>query len=219
MDYKDIKENIKLMVNDNYKDFIKALISFEKGIEDEYALEEIIDKYMDNDTLGLLNDKFDYIIDEMREEGKISDSLDVKGENDDLVNLVGSIVGDVRFITRENSNRDKFKMCNFMLNIGNEDVPEYVNCFVYGENSENTKKFKNGDLVSLIGEKSITFDHSGKELKDLRVFSSEIIKTRTQRLSVNKICKKSVMKQIEEFRDQEKNYNKKNKLQDKLTER
>ena len=35
MEYKDIRENLEEMMNDNYKDFIKALVSIEKGVTDE----------------------------------------------------------------------------------------------------------------------------------------------------------------------------------------
>lgn len=35
MEYKDIRENLEEMINDNYKDFIKALVSIEKGVNDE----------------------------------------------------------------------------------------------------------------------------------------------------------------------------------------
>ncbi len=34
MGYKDIRENLEEMMNDNYKDFIKALVSIEKGVND-----------------------------------------------------------------------------------------------------------------------------------------------------------------------------------------
>ena len=58
MEYKDIRENLEEMMNDNYKDFIKALVSIEKGVTDEKALEEVYVLYMNNDTTGLLNDDF-----------------------------------------------------------------------------------------------------------------------------------------------------------------
>ena len=38
MDYKTIRDKIEDMVNDNHKDFVKAIISMEKGINDESAL-------------------------------------------------------------------------------------------------------------------------------------------------------------------------------------
>ena len=60
MEYKDIRENLEEMMNDNYKDFIKAIVSIEKGINDEKALEEVYVLYMNNDTTGLLSDDFVY---------------------------------------------------------------------------------------------------------------------------------------------------------------
>ena len=50
------------MANDNFEDFTKALISFEKGINDKESLDKIYQVYMDNDYMGLLNDEFDHLI-------------------------------------------------------------------------------------------------------------------------------------------------------------
>ena len=74
MEYKDIRKNLEEFSKENDKEFIKALIGIEKGIEDENALDEIYDKYMDNDTIPLLNEEFDYIINEMKNQGKIVES-------------------------------------------------------------------------------------------------------------------------------------------------
>ena len=48
MEYKDIRANLEEMINDNYKNFIKALVSIEKGVNDEKALEEVYVLYMNN---------------------------------------------------------------------------------------------------------------------------------------------------------------------------
>ena len=55
------------MVNDNHRDFVKAIISIEKGINDEGTLDKLYDAYMDNDSLNLLNEEFDHMIEELRE--------------------------------------------------------------------------------------------------------------------------------------------------------
>lgn len=39
MDYKTIRDRIEDMAKDNHKDFVKAVISMEKGINDESALD------------------------------------------------------------------------------------------------------------------------------------------------------------------------------------
>ena len=41
MDYKTMRDRIEDMVNDNHKDFVKAIISMEKGINDESALDNM----------------------------------------------------------------------------------------------------------------------------------------------------------------------------------
>ena len=51
MDYKTMRDRIEDMINDNHKDFVKALISMEKGINDESALDKLYEAYMDNDSL------------------------------------------------------------------------------------------------------------------------------------------------------------------------
>lgn len=47
MDYKTMRDRIEDMANDNHKDFVKAIISMEKGINDESALDKLYDAYMD----------------------------------------------------------------------------------------------------------------------------------------------------------------------------
>ena len=67
MDYKAVRDRIEEMANNNHKDFVKAIISIEKGINDESALDKLYDAYMDNDSLNLLNEEFHHMIEELRE--------------------------------------------------------------------------------------------------------------------------------------------------------
>lgn len=66
MDYKAMRARIEDIVNDNHRDFVKAMISKEKGINDESVLDKLYDAYMDNDSLNLLHDEFDYLIEDLR---------------------------------------------------------------------------------------------------------------------------------------------------------
>ena len=100
MDYKTMRDKIEDMVSDNHKDFVKAVISMEKGINDESALDKLYDAYMDNDTVNLLHEEFDYMIEDLREQGRIKDLPYVQG-GDDLINIVGNVVGKVDVIERE----------------------------------------------------------------------------------------------------------------------
>lgn len=66
MDYKTMRDRIEDIVNDNHRDFVKAMISIEKGINDDRVLDKLYDVYMDNDSLNLLHDEFDYLIEDLR---------------------------------------------------------------------------------------------------------------------------------------------------------
>ena len=61
-----MRDRIEDMVNDNHRDFVKAMISIEKDINDENVLDKLYDAYMDNDSLNLLHDEFDYLIEKLR---------------------------------------------------------------------------------------------------------------------------------------------------------
>jgi len=63
MDYETMRDKIEDMVNDNHKDFVKAVISMEK----ESALDKLYDAYMENNTVNLLHGEFDYMIEDLRE--------------------------------------------------------------------------------------------------------------------------------------------------------
>ena len=67
MDYKAMRDRIGDMVNDTHRDFVKAIISIEKSINDESVLDKLYDAYMDNDSLNLLNEEFDNMIKKLRE--------------------------------------------------------------------------------------------------------------------------------------------------------
>lgn len=49
-----MRNQIEDMVNDNHKDFVKAIISVEKGANDESALDKLYDAYMDNDIVNFI---------------------------------------------------------------------------------------------------------------------------------------------------------------------
>ena len=140
MDYKTMIDKIEDMVSDNHKDFVKAVISMEKGINDESALNKL---YEDNDSLNLLHEEFDYMIEDLQEQGQIKDLPYVQEEKDNLVNIVGNIIGKVDVIEIENKNGEAFKVVNFSVaskDDGGDKV--YHNCSAYGEKGDLTKDFK-----------------------------------------------------------------------------
>ena len=124
-----MRNQIEDMVNNNHKDFVKAIISMEKDINDGSALDKIYDVYMDNDCLNLLHEEFDYMIEDLREEGQIKDLSYVQEEKNNLINIVGNILGEVDVLERENINGEAFKMSNFsVVSKDDEGNKIYHNC-------------------------------------------------------------------------------------------
>ena len=181
MDYKTMRNQIEDMVNDNHKDFVKAVISMEKGINDEGALNKLYDAYMDSDSLNLLHEEFDYIIEDLREQGQIKDLPYVQEEKDNLINIVGNIVGEVDVVERGNKNGEAFKIANFsVVSKDDEGNKIYHNCSAYGEKSDIPKDFKQGDFVKLFGQIRISVDDNGREHSNIRIFSSKLLKVKEQ---------------------------------------
>ena len=181
MDYKTIRDKIGDMANDNHRDFVKAVISMEKGINDESALDRLYDSYMENDAANLLNEEFDVMIEKLREQGQVKDIPYIKKEKDELVDIVGNIAGKVDVVERENKKGEPFKIVNFSV-VSNDSQGNkiYHNCSAYGEKGDVTKTFKQGDFVKLFGQVRSSVDDSGKEYRNVNILSSRILKAKEQ---------------------------------------
>lgn len=181
MQYKEIRNLIEKLGNENYEDFIKAIVSFEKGINDMNALDKIYAEYMDGDTKGLLHEDFDYMIDELRENGEIKDVPFVDKEKDNLINIVGNVVGEVEVLNRETKDGKPFTVVNFTVLSKEESGQKvYSNCSAYGNKTDIPKDFKKGDFVKIFGELRRNIDDKGKEHSNVRVLSSKLLKAREQ---------------------------------------
>ena len=204
MNYKEMRNTIEQMANENYEDFTKALISFEKGVNDKEALDILYDNYTNNDSLTLLNEEFDYMIDELRESGQIKENASLEKEDNDLVNIVGNIVGDVEVVERENKSGEAFKVVNFSVVSKDDDGNKhYTNCSAYGEKGDILKDFKKGDFVKLFGQERKSIDDHGKEHTNVRILSSKLLKAKEQMKSQEE-KKESVLGAIKKFKAEEK---------------
>lgn len=219
MDYKAMRNQIEDMVNDNHKDFVKAIISMKKGINDESALDKLYDAYMDNDTVNLLHEEFDYMIEDLREQGQIKDLPYVQEEKDNLVNIVGNIVEKVDIVERENKNGETFKVANFSVVSKNDEGDKvYHNCSAYGEKSDIPKDFKQGDFVKLFGQIRTSVDDNGKEHTNIRVLSSKLLKAKEQ-MKGQEEKKGSVLGAIKKYQAEDKEKPKEKKETSKEAER
>ena len=219
MDYKTIRDRIEDMVNDNHKDFVKAIISMEKGINDESALNKLYDAYMDNDTVNLLHEEFDYMIEDLREQGQIKDLAYVQEEKDNLINIVGNVVGKVDVVERENKNGEAFKVANFsVVSKDDEGNKLYHNCSAYGEKSYIPKDFKQGDFVKLFGQIRTSIDDNGKDHSNIRILSSKLLKAKEQ-MRGQEEKKESVLGTIKKYQAEDKEKPKEKKEANKEAER
>jgi|GEM_PF-146883 hypothetical protein len=201
MNYDEIRNSIENMAKDNYQDFIKAIISYEKGINDKEALDTLYSQFMENDTVNLLHEEFDYMIDELREQGQIKD-IPYQPDKDDIVTLVGNVVGKVEAIERENKNGGKFSVVNFSLLTKDENgEKKYHNCSAYGEKGKLAKDFQRGDFVKISGQLRSSIDDNGKEHTNLRVLSTKMLKAREQMQNSEKE-KVALEKEIQSLQDQ-----------------
>ena len=62
MEFLETKRAIEEMMQKDYKTFITALISIEKDINNQDALDMMYQKFMKTDEMHLLNDEFDEMI-------------------------------------------------------------------------------------------------------------------------------------------------------------
>lgn len=65
MQFTEIKKQIEFMMQENYEDFIKALISIELGIEDKNVLNKAYNKYMENDDVNFIDDNLSDFVNEI----------------------------------------------------------------------------------------------------------------------------------------------------------
>ena len=204
MNYKEIRTVIEEMAKENHEDFVKALISFEKGVNDRKALGTLYERYMENDSMSLLNDEFDYMIDELRESGQIRDNVSFEKEDNDLVNIVGNVVGKMEVLERVSKTGEAFEVVNFsVVSKDTEGNKHYTNCSAYGEKADIPKGFKPGDFVKLFGQERKSIDENGKEYRNVRILSSKLLKEKEK--TKEKIDKnESVLETIKKFKVEEK---------------
>ncbi len=96
------------------------------------------------------------MIEDLREQGQIKDLPYVQEEKDNLINIVGNIVGAVDVIERENKNGEAFNVANFsVVSKDDEGNKVYHNCSAYGEKSDIPKDFKQEILLSSLDKSEL----------------------------------------------------------------
>ena len=169
--------------------------------------------------INLLNEVFYYMIEDLREQEQIKDLPYVQEEKDNLVNIVGNIVGKVEVVERENKNGEAFKVANFsVVSKDDEGNKVYHNCSAYGEKSDLPKDFKQGDFVKLFGQLRTSIDDNGKEHSNIRILSSKLLKAKEQ-MKGQEEKKESVLGAIKKYQAEDKEKPKEKKEASKEAER
>ena len=146
---------------------------------------------MKNDSVSLLHEEFDIIIDGLRKQGQRNDLPYARKEIDESVNIVGNIAGKVNVVERENKKGETFKVVNFSV-VSNDSIGNkiYHNCSAYGEKGDIPKYFKPGDFVKLFGQVRISVDGNGKEHRNVNILSLKLLKAKEQNKEITAISEK-----------------------------
>ena len=65
MDFKEMKNTLINLQNIGYREFVKALVSIEQNISDEKILDNLYDEFINLDDMGLINDNFIDILEDI----------------------------------------------------------------------------------------------------------------------------------------------------------
>lgn len=75
--YDNVKKIVYALVENRTEDFIKTLLSIEKGIKDEKTLKILYNEYMENDSMQLLDSNFDHLLENLEEEMKLYQAQEI----------------------------------------------------------------------------------------------------------------------------------------------
>ena len=197
MEFKDMKIAIDTMIKNSYEDFVKTIISVEKGIDNDDALTSLYNQFMDNDGMNLLHEEFDYMIDGLINDGIIKEN---DKEEIELSEYVGNVVADVK--TEEiNSKNGAFKVANFSIITNDENGNgKFINISAYGDKTRFVENMKKGDFVKITGEDRYSLDEKGREYLNVKAVYSKILKAKEQDKKVENE-KESTLGAIAKYKD------------------
>ncbi len=176
--YEYIRDVVETLMNENLENFVKSVISVEKGINDINVLDNVYYELMDSDVTNFLSEDIEGLIAEYTE--LENDKEDVKldyEKDDDTRNINGYMANDIEIKTLTNRNGEKFNVANFSI-AENDDMGNvhYTNCTAYNDKIDKVKNFKKGDFVHLFGKEKISYGKDDKEYVNLTILSAKMLK-------------------------------------------
>lgn len=172
--FEKIKETVENLSENHHEDYVKAVISEEKGIENINALNSLYENFMNDDGMNLLDENFDYVIEDLKEQG-----IELNNEEKtNIVSLVGNLTKDVE-ISEYESEYGVFKVANFSLvSKDKEGSKVFNNVAAYNNKINLVKEFKKGDFVKIYGEEKVSVDANGKEHTQLKLTNARMLKAK-----------------------------------------
>lgn len=191
--FKIIKNNIEVLMKEKYGDFVRAMISIETGIEDLELLDNIYEKYMDND-FKLINDKFEDLKNEiemgkldMRDEKKEKEIWRKIREHEEWVKSNG-LRG--QQLNLENENLSGMRLINLDLRDANFKGADMTQCVIFadlrgadltGVKINNSEWIgSNINNVTIEANKLNLIEYQMEQEKDLHLASMDKLKTKTK---------------------------------------
>lgn len=191
--FKIIKNNIEALMKEKYGDFVRAMISIETGIEDLEILDNIYEKYIDND-FKLINDKFEDLKNEiemekldMRDEKKEKEIWRKIREHEEWVKSNG-LRG--QQLNLENENLSGMRLINLDLRDANFKGADMTQCVIFadlrgadltGVKINNSEWIgSNINNVTIEANKLNLIEYQMEQEKDLHLASMDKLKTKTK---------------------------------------
>jgi len=191
MSFNLMKNNIEELMKENYSDFVRAMISIEKGIDDLDSLDKIYDEYIDRD-FNLINDKFEDLKNElgkenleMRDEKKEKEIWRKIREHEEWIKSNG-LRG--QQLNLENENLKGMRLINLDLRDANFKGADMTKCIVYadlrgadltGAKIDNSEWIgSNINNVTIEANKLNLIEYQMEQEKDLHLSSMDKLKTK-----------------------------------------
>lgn len=233
-DFKKMKDLLSDLMDNNYENFVKAMVSIESGIENEEALQNAYDNYMNDDVMGLIDDNFakyldDYSLEseqsqETKKEERVNSPINkednkVSKEKENMPDgkkekesqsITGNLTADLKISEHTSKDGRDFKVASFSVATNDKDGNvKFTNCYAYGNKIEKVENLKKGDFVSLLGKVQMSQFKEGKNYENFKVYGVKILKEKK---------KESVIGNMNKFKEKSKVNNKDRERKNKVKE-
>ena len=217
-DFRKMKDLLSDLMDNNYENFVKAMVSIESGIENKEALQNAYDNYMNDDIMGLIDDNFakyldDYSLEseqsqEIEKEERVSSPINkednkVSKEKENMpegkkekenLSITGNLTADPKISEHTSKDGRDFKVASFSIASNDKDGNvKFTNCYAYDDKISQVENMKKGDFVHLFGKDKVNIGKGGKEYTSLNIYSAKLKKKK-------KRAKDSIVSELKGFK-------------------